>query len=76
MTPSDLVSIFGIGAKIRTPLEVQWSLSSSSFAPTPPLPSPGYRLLSTVYLLQYTVYCLQYTAKSSQVQPRLRSEVY
>ena len=77
VTPSDLVSdtFFGISARIRTPLEVQWSPSSSSSSfspspfPSPPLPcllSSVYFLLSTVYRLLYTVCCLL-SAKFRQV---------
>ena len=75
VTPSDLVSdtFFGISARIRTPLEVQWSpsSSSSSFSPSPfsspPLPclqSTVYSLQSTVYCLLSTVYCLPGSGKS------------
>ena len=81
VTPSDLVSdtFFGISARIRTPLEVQWSpsSSSSSFSPSP-FPSPSlstvFCLLPTVYSLPTTVYCLLSTVR--QVQASLRSEVY
>ena len=49
---------------------------SPSTTTPPPLLSTGYCVLCTVYCLQFTVYCLLSTAKSSQVQPSLRSEVY
>ena len=64
VTPSDLVgdTFFAISARICTPLEVQWSPSSSSSSFSSyhsPIPSPPLTcILSTVYRLQSTVYCL------------------